>query len=92
MNRTNQTFYETGGETSCSSTRPSSLPPIRASPSRKDRWMRILLAYDDIKVVNLNLTLESFRQNKKETAFGVRVTAYTILTDVTFICIDTYRK
>lgn len=54
--------------------------------------MRILLAYDDFKVVNLNLTPESFRQNRKETAFGVRVTAYTILTDVTFICIDTYRK
>ncbi len=92
IKRTNQTFYETGEISPCSSTRPSPLPPKRAPPSRQDQRMRILLAYDDFEVVNLNLFPEPFRQNRKETAFGVRVTTYTILTYITFICIDTYIK
>ncbi len=54
--------------------------------------MRVLLARDFFKDVNLYLTPDPFSKNEKETAFHGRVTAYTVLIDVIFICIGTYIK
>ncbi len=52
--------------------------------------MRVLLAHSFFKDVNLYLTQDPFNENEKETVFRARVTVYTILFDVTFICIGTY--